>query len=138
MNTFIFQSLPDRFNLRDKLIPGSKDTWYATRYRNEMKVGDLVYFWMGGDERFRGIYGWGKIIGEPYIKKDWDSYGVDVEYMAKFKKPITSSYLKNDDDLKNLLIIRAPQATNFLVDEKQSKKLIKIIRSLGEQEPKLT
>jgi len=32
-----------------------------------MKMGDLVYFWMGGDERFRGIYGWGKIIKEPYI-----------------------------------------------------------------------
>jgi len=137
MTTFIFQSLPDRFDLRNKLVPGKKDTWYATRYRNEMKIGDLVYFWMGGDERFRGIYGWGKITSEPYINRNWDSYGVDVEYVVKFERIITSSYLKNDNDLRNLLIIRAPQATNFLVDESQSKKLIKLIRNLGEQEPKL-
>ena len=137
MNIFIFQSLPDRFDLRTKLIPGTKDTWYATRYRSEMKVGDLVYFWMGGEERFRGIYGWGKITSEPYKKTNWDSYGVDVEYLYKFSKPITSSYLKNDKDLRNLLIIRAPQATNFLVDAFQQKKLIKVIKELGEQEPKI-
>ena len=137
MNIFIFQSLPDRLDLRTKLIPGTKDTWYATRYRSEMKAGDLVFFWMGGDDRFRGIYGWGKIISEPYKKSSWDSYGVDVEYIHKFSSPITSSYLKNDPDLKNLLIIRAPQATNFIVDDFQYKKLIKVIKSLGEQEPKI-
>lgn len=137
MNIFIFQSLPEKFDLRIKLVEGIKDTWYASRYRNEMNVGDLVYFWLGGDERFRGIYGWGKIISAPYIKSGWDSYGVDVEYIHKFSKPITSSYLKNDPDLKNLLIIRAPQATNFLVNDIQHKKLIKVIKSFGEQTPKI-
>ncbi|NEU09781.1 EVE domain-containing protein [Flavihumibacter sp. R14] len=136
MNTFIFQSLPERYDLRSKLVVGKKDTWYATRYRNEMKIGDLVYFWMGGDDRFRGIYGWGTLISEPYKKNDWDSYGVDVQYLHKFSHPITSSFLKNDNDLRDLLIIRAPQATNFLVEDQQHKKLVKAIKSLDEQVPK--
>jgi len=44
-----------------------------------------------------------------------------VVYIVNSKKPINSSILKKDIDLKNLLIIRAPQATNFLADESQSK-----------------
>jgi len=137
MNTFIFQSLPELFDLREKLNPGLVDTWYASRYRNEMKVNDIVFFWMGGDERFKGLYGYGKIVKEPYLEANSSTYGVDVEYQVKFKKPITSSFIRNDSDLKNLLIMRAPQATNFLVDDVQSKKLLKIIREHGEDIPKL-
>lgn len=137
MNTYIFQSMPDRYDLREKLEPGQKDTWYATRYRNKMKPGDLVFFWMGGDKRFRGLYGWGKLISEPYIKKNWKTYGVDVKYEEKFGKPITGSVIQTNKELSELLIFRAPQATNFYVDTYDLKKLLKLIKSLGEQIPKI-
>ena len=61
MNAFIFQSVPDRYDLRREFRVGKSDTWYATRYRNEMKAGDIVFFWMRGEEDSRGLYGWGTL-----------------------------------------------------------------------------
>ncbi|SEB01910.1 EVE domain-containing protein [Alkalimonas amylolytica] len=50
MNYWIFQSVVDRYDLRDDKIVeiGKSDTWYATRYKSKMKEGDRVYFWLGG------------------------------------------------------------------------------------------
>ncbi|WP_083340907.1 EVE domain-containing protein [Chromobacterium amazonense] len=132
MSTFVFQSRPDRYDLRDKIIPDTIATWHATRYRSEMKLGDLVLFWMSGDERLRGIYGWGVISSQPYVKEGWESHGVDVTYKVAFKKPIFSKSIQADSSLSSLLIFRAPQATNFLIPYDQAKKLVRLIKSRGE------
>lgn len=137
MNTFIFQSMPDRYDLRTQLIENQEDTWYATRYRNEMKPGDIVYFWMGGDEKHRGLYGWGKIISEPYIKDSWESFGIDVKYKKKFEHHIPKSEIEADSVLSNLLLLRAPMATNFLLDEKESKYLNNLVNGFAELPPPL-
>ena len=135
--SFIFQSIPERYDLRQKLVPQTQDTWYATRYRNKMEEGDIVFFWMAGDRRFRGLHGWGKLISKPYLKNNWDTYGIDVEYLVKFKKPITSSLVQKNEELSNLLIFRAPQATNFILNDSELKKLIKLIESLKEEYPEI-
>lgn len=137
MNTFIFQSMPERFDLRTGLIEGKTDTWVASRYRKDMQVGDLVYFWMGGDERFRGLYGYGRIVSKPTLDKSGEGFGVDVKYLYKFEVPILSPILKADDVLRGLLIIRFPIGTNFLLDEYEAMRLVKLISELGEKEPKL-
>lgn len=103
MNVFIFQSVPERYDLREAIHPGKVDTWYATRYRNEMHPGDLVYFWMAGNEQFRGLYGWGRISSTPYLEKNWDSHGVDVKYEARFSEPILAQTLRNDAVLGEML-----------------------------------
>ncbi|MEE1920501.1 EVE domain-containing protein [Pseudomonas sp. 148P] len=135
MNVFVFQSVPERFDLRKAVQPGQTDTWYATRYRNEMQPGDLVFFWMAGDEHFRGLYGWGLLTSSPYLKSGWDSHGVDVRYEAKFAKPILAKTIRNDEVLAEMLIFRAPQATNFLLSAHQAKRLIRVIHSRGEEAP---
>ncbi len=43
MNIFVFQSVPERYDLRQAICPGNRDTWYATRYRNKMNPGDVAY-----------------------------------------------------------------------------------------------
>lgn len=131
MNVFIFQSVPTRFDLREKLRPGDKETWYATRYRNDMHPGDLVFFWMAGEEDIRGLYGWGHIVSTPYIKEEWDSHGVDISYEVKFEEPILASTLRDDPVLGQMLIFRAPQATNFLLTDAQVAQLEARIKSLG-------
>ena len=135
MNAFIFQCIPERFDLRKEIEVGKNETWYATRYRNEMKPGDLVLFWMGGDEHFRGLYGWGELTSAPYLKSGWDSHGVDVRYRGKFDRPILAKSIKDDDSLRDLLIFRAPQASNFLLDQAQTKRLLRLIRDRGEEVP---
>jgi hypothetical protein len=137
MNVFVFQSTPERYDLRQALHPDSRDTWYATRYRNEMHPGDLVFFWMAGDEHFRGLYGWGRIASAPYLKSDWDSHGVDVTYETRFARPILARTFRDDAVLAEMLIFRAPQATNFLVSPEQAKRLIRLVRDRGETAPSL-
>jgi hypothetical protein len=136
-NTFIFQSVPERFDLRTSIRPGKTDTWYATRYRNEMRPGDIVLFWMGGSEDIRGLYGWGHIASEPYLKKSWDAHGVDVVYKAFFKVPVLATAIRDSGSLDELLIFRAPSATNFLLSEAEARKLVKLIEKSGETPPPL-
>src|SRR5262249_6161987 len=135
MNVFLFQSVPERFDLRQTIVPGKTDAWYATRYRNEMRPGDLVFFWMGGDEHFRGLYAWGRITSEPPFAKDWEGYGVDVEYSHKFKRPLKATSLREDGVLSEMLVFRAPHATNFLLTPAQAKRLAKVVASSGEEAP---
>lgn len=137
MNTFIFQSVPEKYDLRKALRPGKSDTWYATRYKNDMHPGDLVFFWMGGDEDIRGLYGWGKICSESYLEKGWDSHGVDANYEVKFKTPISAKLVRKHPLLKNMLIFRAPQATNFLLSFDEAKNLAKLVESQGEKAPSI-
>src|SRR5437879_6142765 len=103
MNTFVFQSTPDRYDLLKYILPGKKDVWYATRHQNQMRPGDLVFFWMAGDESSRGIYGWGHIKSAPYLKTEWDSHGVDVDYEVKFDKPMLATSLRTDPVLSSML-----------------------------------
>lgn len=135
MHIFIFQSVPERYDLRNELKRGRTDTWYATRYRSQMSPGDYVFFWMGGDENVRGLYGWGVLKSSAYIKPNWDTFGVDVEYKVRFKRPILARYVKSDVTLNNLLIFKAPSASNFLLDEKEARQLLSLVEKFGEEVP---
>ena len=58
MNRYwIFQSRPDRYDLRQELYPGKIDSWDATRYRNFMEPGGIVFFRLSGEPEHRGISG---------------------------------------------------------------------------------
>lgn len=131
MNHWIFQSIADRYDLREPKIvmAGKKDTWYATRYKDRMKIGDIVYFWLGGIGEERGIYAVGTVASEAYQKPDWDSYGIDVIYKTKLQTPVTIKTLKASPTLEKLLILRAPQATNFLLSTEEASAIEALARS---------
>jgi len=137
VSVFVFQSVPERYDLRQEIKPGQPDTWYATRYRNEMAPGAIVFFWMAGDEHFRGLYGWGHLTSAPYLKSGWDGHGVDVVYHTKFKRAILAKSLREDPELSKLLILRSPQATNFLLTDSEAKRLVRLVRDRGEQSPNI-
>lgn len=130
-NYWIFQAVPERYDLRDVDVFNENKivTWYATRYRPRMQKGDVVFLWLGGPPDIRGIYGWGKLVSTPYLKPQLDSYGVDVKYEKRFKNPILVELIKADPLLQNLLILRAPQATNFLLSESEARAIIHYINS---------
>lgn len=138
MTVFVFQSVPEKKDLRSAISPGKRDTWLATRYRTEMKIGDIVFFWMSGDDRFRGLYGWGRLASKPYMKEDWEAHAVDVVYEQKFGKHVSARAVREDPALAELLIFRAPQATNFLVSDREARRLIKLVAERGELAPPLT
>lgn len=135
MNYWIFQAIPKRYDLQEKLVEGIKVTWYATRNRSQMSPGDIVFFWLGGPENIRGIYGWGRLASSPYIKPEWDSYGVDVMYEKRLESHIPVGKIKSIFDLQDLLILRAPQATNFLLSPKEAHAIANLIAQ--DQRPKV-
>ena len=137
MNVFIFQSIRSRYDLRTALQPGKTTPWHATRYRSEMRSGDLVFFWMGGEPGLRGLYGWGRIVSEPYVRPDWDTYRVDVTYDAKFTRPILAEQIRSDKLLSQMLVFRAPQATNFLLSPEETERLLGIMKDHNEEPPSL-
>jgi len=138
MNTFIFQSVKDHFDLRQDLSPGKPETWYATRYRSEMHPDDIVHFWMGGSPNIRGLYGWGRLTSEVFIKPKWDSHGVDAVCVEKYANPILAETIEKDSLLADMLIFRAPQATNFLLSPAEATKLANLIKRQGKMAPPTT
>lgn len=127
MNYWIFQSVPQRFDLRKGLIEGKQDTWDATRYLNLLKPGDIVFFWQAGSEDIRGVYGWGKVISQPYIKPGWTKHGIDVKYEKRLHPHISVKEIKPIPSLKDMLILRTAQATNFLLSEAEARAISKLM-----------
>jgi hypothetical protein len=134
MSVFIFQTRQDQFDLRSGIEAGQEDSWYATRYRNDMQVDDYVYFWMAGDPAIRGLYGWGRVTKAPYQEAGEDTYFVDVVYRVRFAKPILAVTLK-EHGLEELSIIKQPAATNFLLAADEVRKLAALVGSRGEEAP---
>ncbi len=102
-------------------------TWYATRYRSLMFPGDIVFFWLGGSQKIKGIYGWGRLTSSPYSKPEWKSSGVDVKYEIRLKPHVSIGKIRSVPDLENLLILHAPQATNFLLSTQEAQAIINLI-----------
>ena len=122
MHAWIFQALRDRFDLSEPSLSGDGPTvtWYATRYRDRMAPGDVVYFWQAGPEDVRGIYAWGRLASAPYMKPGWRTFGVDVRIAGRIEPHISVEAIRRQGALADLLILRAPQATNFLISMKEA------------------
>lgn len=127
MNYWIFQARPERYDLSkaSSLRPGSRDSWLATRYRTEMRPDDIVYFWQAGEVDVRGIYGWGRIVSEPY--QQGDTYNVDVQYEGKLPEHIGIKTIEKQKALNELLILRLAIGTNFLMDRNEGQAIAQLI-----------
>ncbi len=134
MNYWIFQAVPKRYDLRKEMEEGNVVTWYATRYRSRMTSGDLVFFWLAGPEEIRGIYGWGRLVSRPHREPEWESYAVDVRFEKVLKPHLTVKEIREHPVLENLVILRAPQGTNFLLSDEEGRILMDLIRQ-PEQNP---
>ena len=127
MNYWIFQSVVEQQDLRERLQEGKEDTRLASRYRQQMSVGDLVFFWLGGSDDIRGIYGWGKLLSEPEFKADRQEYRVRVRYDKRLSNHLRVGQIRAVPELKNLLILRAPQATNFILCREEAQSIANLI-----------
>ena len=89
----------------------------------QMSAGDLVFFWLGGPENVRGIYGWGTLLSKPEFTDDRDAYRVRVRYDRRLGTHLPVAKIRLVDQLKNLLILRAPQATNFILSGEEAQAI---------------
>lgn len=149
---WLFQSNPKRYNSVSELKDGTikEGTWTVTRYQQEISSGDIGILWISGKRA--GIYAIFDIISDPQVIVDESAsrkYWIDkneadipqlrIKYRYKFKlsKPLLKSEILKIVGLKDLLILKQPQATNFPVTDEQwniiSQEIVTRSSSLSEE-----
>jgi predicted RNA-binding protein with PUA-like domain len=139
MNYWLFQANPNYYRLIDAIKELQEMPWLVTRYAKEIAVGDGVLVWMSGENA--GVYAIAEVIEPPQILKEIP----DLDYWLdpnKFKKnrlhvkirfirkligqPLRRFELKYDRTLQNLLVIRAPNSTNFKVTAQEWERVYQL------------
>jgi len=127
VNTWIFQGVPTRYDVAEKLKEGTEETWLVSRFREEIAVGDIAYLWRAGEQNKRGIYGWGTIIGKPKQYEGW-GWGVPIRYEKRFPQHLRARELGSNPDFKEFLLFRMSVGTNFKVTKDEANALNRLIK----------
>lgn len=131
---WLFQSNPKRYNsigeLQDETIKGG--TWTITRYQQQISTGDIGILWISGKKA--GIYAIFDIISDPQVivddsasrefwvdknEADTPQLRIKYRYNLKLLTPLLKSEILKIEGLKDLLILKQPQATNFPVTDEE-------------------
>lgn len=129
---WLFQANPQRYDLEQGLRRHRLNDWQVTRFKQEIRPGDLVLLWKAGENR--GLYGVGRVASERYRRPDGDEV-VDVEYLGRLREPLLAETLQQHPVLSQMHILRAPQGTNFRVTEKEWEALRPMITDLVPPDP---
>ena len=132
---WLFQANPQRYDLEQGLRRHRLEDWQVTRYKDEIRPGDLVLLWKAGENR--GLYGVGRVASEPYRRSDGDEV-VDVEYLGRLREPLLAETLQQHPVLSQMHILRAPQGTNFRITEKEWEALQPMMADLVPPDPDAT
>ena len=135
--TWIFQWNPKVFggnNYLDDKEPGYSADWSVNRYRNDIFDGDRMLLWRSGSES--GIYAVATLKGEVFkrAKKEQVNSDSKEEWAIAFQfdeivdPPVLRTSLLVHPALKELDVIRFPNATNFKVGAAEWDFLEKEIR----------
>jgi predicted RNA-binding protein with PUA-like domain len=142
MAYWLFQGNPQYYRVLDAIKELEQLPWLVTRYAKDIVPGDGVIIWISGKQA--GIYAIAEVIEPAQLltqvpdKKYWlDSTRALGKQQAMIKfthKLVESAVLKNrlqeDSLLKNLLILRAPNSTNFKVSCQEWEGVQKLIREI--------
>ena len=131
--SFIFQSQPIRYDLRKVLKPGARVAWVASRYRDFMKPGEIVYLWLAGESKVRGIYGWAEITSKHPQPDANGIFRVEITYRRNFLSHecgnhLTIDEIRSNNVLASMLILRVPVGTNFLLSDEENVEICQLIR----------
>src|SRR6266568_3027344 len=107
---WIFQALPERYNLAEQLRPGRTENWVVSRFAREITPGDVVYLWQAGSEA--AVFGWATVnspVFEPNLSEGKSSseasprsQRVEILYQARFEPPITRAEIRSHGQLAGL------------------------------------
>ncbi|MDB9312632.1 EVE domain-containing protein [Spirulina sp. CS-785/01] len=139
MAYWLFQGNPKYYQVRRAIADFEEMPWLTTRYAKTMELGDKVLVWIAGANA--GIYAIAEITELPKIRKtppdreywlDKTRLGTKPQAMLKFKQklldtPLLRQNLKQDPILQHLLVIRAPNSTNFKVTPEQWQRVQTLI-----------
>ena len=154
-NYWLLKSEPDSYSIgdlkRDRTTSWSGVRNYQARnfMRDQMKVGDLALFYHSGSEGKAepAIVGIAKVARAAYAdatafdskdshydpkstKDDPIWVNVDVQYVEKFKSPVTLKELKAEPKLAAMLVLKRGQRLSIMPVEA---KHFELVRKMGSQ-----
>lgn len=135
MPYWLFQGNLKYYRVLEAIKDLEEMPWPVTRYIKDVAVGDGVLVWVAGAEA--GIYAIAEITEPPQIFAElpdaqyWiDPLRAQGKQQAKIRfvrkllgQPLRKPELKEDQILKNLLVMRAPNSTNFKVTDEEWKRV---------------
>ena len=139
MAYWLFQGNPKYYRVLEAIKELEAIPWLVTRYANNIAPGDGVIIWLSGSQG--GIYATAEVIEPAQLlteipdKKYWvDStralgkQQAIIKFTNKFlESPLLKNQLQEDSVLKNLLVLRAPNSTNFKVSSEEWEQVQKLI-----------
>jgi hypothetical protein len=140
MAYWLFQGNPKYYRVLEAIKELKEIPWLVTRYAKDIAPGDGVIIWLSGSQG--GIYATAEVI-EPaqFLTEIPDKkYWVDstralgkqqaiIRFTNKFvESPLLKNQLQEDSVLKNLLVLRAPNSTNFKVSSEEWEQVQKLIQ----------
>ena len=99
----------------------------ALKHMNNMKKGDLVFFYHTGKER--QIVGIMEVASDPYPNPEEDNkrfIAVDVKYKKPLKRPVTLDEIKKQKNFKNWELLRISRLSVMPVPKKIWDSIIKM------------
>ncbi|MDB9491929.1 EVE domain-containing protein [Dolichospermum circinale CS-534/05] len=140
MAYWLFQGNPKYYRVLDAIEQLEEIPWLVTRYAKDIAAGDGVIIWLSGSQG--GIYATAEVIEPAQLlteipdKKYWvDStralgkQQAIIKFTNKFvESPLLKNQLQEDSVLKNLLVLRAPNSTNFKVSSEEWEQVQKLIQ----------
>ncbi len=140
MAYWLFQGNPKYYRVIDGIRDFEQMPWLVTRYAKDIASGDGVLIWVSGKEA--GIYALAEVTEPAQVlsqlpdRKYWTnaSRAVDkAQAIIQFKqklldRPLLKTNLLLDPVLKNLLVIRAPNATNFKVTPEEWQRVRELLK----------
>jgi hypothetical protein len=147
MAYWLFQGNPKYYRVLDGIRDFEQMPWLVTRYAKDIAPGDGVLVWVSGKEA--GIYAKrfappsanakvtesAQVITKLPDRKYWADASratgkqqAIIEFTSKLiDKPLLKTDLLKDPILKNLLVIRAPNSTNFKITAEQWKRVQELL-----------
>lgn len=132
VNYWLCKQEPSTYNI-DKLQKEKKTSWdgvhnnLALKHLNQMKKGDLAFFYHSGDEK--QIVGIMEIASEAYPnpkEKEPRFVVVDVKFKKRLNKPVTLERVKANPKFKDWELLRISRLSVMPVSSQIWSEIIKI------------
>lgn len=143
-NAWVFQANPLYYDLKSAIMSLDELIWQINQSQKQIHAGDTVYLWMSGSNA--GILAAGTILTEPTEMPMAEKEQAFVKSTDKFEKlktrvqirvehvlktPLLRSELLKHPILKEMGVIKFPNATNFRLTSEEANELEKIVGNGG-------
>lgn len=141
--SWLFQYNPAKNDIERSISERSEMTWVVNQSKNEIKSGHKVYIWESG--ALGGIIAAGTILSDPklmpedpgmaqFMKAGYKFVGDNMRVRLRIERNLLAnrigrSQIKADSELKQLMVLKFANATNYALSEAQVRAIEALVSS---------